>query len=142
MLKVKRDLLPFEVKAQPITMKAKPTRKQQWTTLVIFAVVLAVNYCIIFRGNHSFAPPKELDTFLSLCPQAESQTPHESAKLYADLKSLYDTEGFTNKSANWLSGAIQVPTESHDAMGPIDEDPRWKVFGRFHEYLLSAYPLM
>ena len=27
-------------------------------------------------------------------------------------------------------------------MGPVGEDPRWQVFGPFHDYLLEAFPLV
>jgi hypothetical protein len=33
-------------------------------------------------------------------------------------------------------------TESYDGMGPVGEDPRWEVFGPFHDYLLGAFPLL
>ena len=33
-------------------------------------------------------------------------------------------------------------TESHDHMGPVGEDPRWEVFGPFHDYLREAFPLV
>ena len=33
-------------------------------------------------------------------------------------------------------------TESYDSMKPVGEDPRWEVFGPFHEYLLSAFLLV
>jgi hypothetical protein len=33
-------------------------------------------------------------------------------------------------------------TESYDDMGPVGVDPRWDVFGPFHDYLLKAFPLV
>ncbi len=33
-------------------------------------------------------------------------------------------------------------TPSFDKMGPVGEDPRWEVFGPFHDYLLKAFPLV
>ena len=33
-------------------------------------------------------------------------------------------------------------TESYDNMGSVGEDPRWQVFGPFHDYLLGAFPLV
>lgn len=32
-------------------------------------------------------------------------------------------------------------TESYDHMEPVGVDPRWDVFGPFHDYLLRAFPL-
>jgi len=39
-----------------------------------------------------------------------------------------------------LAGAIGIPTESFDDMGPVGEDPRWDIFQDFHEYLAKTYP--
>ena len=33
-------------------------------------------------------------------------------------------------------------TESYDNMDPVGVDPRWDVFGPFHDYLLQAFPLV
>ena len=33
-------------------------------------------------------------------------------------------------------------TESYDYMEPVGVDPRWDVFGSFHDYLLQAFPLV
>lgn len=33
-------------------------------------------------------------------------------------------------------------TESFDLMDAVGVDPRWEVFGPFHDYLLQAFPLM
>jgi Gly-Xaa carboxypeptidase len=33
-------------------------------------------------------------------------------------------------------------TESYDHMQPVGVDPRWDVFGPFHDYLLQAFPLV
>ena len=30
-------------------------------------------------------------------------------------------------------------TESYDSTGPVGVDPRWEVFGPFHDYLLYAF---
>ena len=33
-------------------------------------------------------------------------------------------------------------TESFDDMEPVGVDPRWDVFGPFHDYLQQAFPLV
>ena len=47
-----------------------------------------------------------------------------------------------NRIVEWLSGAVQVPTECFDVMGPIGEDKRWDVFGSLHDYFEKSYPLV
>ncbi|GJJ11290.1 hypothetical protein Clacol_005522 [Clathrus columnatus] len=78
----------------------------------------------------------------TVCPQAKSGTPLEHSGLHTWLKEFYGTEDFRTQMAEWLSGAVQIPTESYDGMGAINEDIRWEVFGRLHEYLRNSYPLI
>jgi Gly-Xaa carboxypeptidase len=53
-----------------------------------------------------------------------------------------ESDTFLNKSVSRLSGAVRIPTESFDDMGPVGEDPRWNVFYPFHEYLAVTFPLV
>ncbi|KAI0034441.1 hypothetical protein K488DRAFT_77198 [Vararia minispora EC-137] len=78
----------------------------------------------------------------ALCPQADALYPTRSAELWGNLSTEYGTDEFKGKAIEWLSGAVQVPTESFDTMGAVGEDERWEVFGPFHEYLLQAFPLV
>ncbi|TFK26213.1 Gly-X carboxypeptidase [Coprinopsis marcescibilis] len=80
-----------------------------------------------------------------VCPQESRLNPLGSQA--ADIwKKLSDEIGkdpeFRRQAVDWLAGSVRVKTESFDGMGPIDEDPRWKVFAPFHDYLLGAFPLV
>ncbi|WWD03733.1 hypothetical protein V865_001789 [Kwoniella europaea PYCC6329] len=39
-----------------------------------------------------------------------------------------------------LQEAIRIPTQMYDEMGPVDEDPRWKIFAEFHDFLERTFP--
>ena len=39
------------------------------------------------------------------------------------------------------SSNYALRTESYDNMDPVGVDPRWDVFGPFHDYLLKSFPL-
>lgn len=41
--------------------------------------------------------------------------------------------GKEGRIRDWLSGAVRVPTEMFDVMGPIGEDKRWEVFYNFSD---------
>ena len=41
-----------------------------------------------------------------------------------------------------MQGAVRIPTESFDDMGPVGEDSRWDVFKEFHKYLVESFPLV
>jgi len=66
------------------------------------------------------------DTFTSTgCHQAEPLLPH------------FDTSaavsGKEGRIRDWLSGAVKIPTEMFDVMGPIGEDKRWDIFYNFSD---------
>lgn len=58
------------------------------------------------------------------------------------LAEALDSEVYLAQSVQRLSGAVQIPTESFDDMGPVGEDPRWNIFQQFHDYLQHSYPRM
>jgi len=45
------------------------------------------------------------------------------------------------RAVEWLGGAVRVPTESYDKMGPVGVDERWEAFKPFHDYLHQSFPL-
>lgn len=52
----------------------------------------------------------------------------------------YDVDGFEAKAAEWLGGAVRIPTESYDNMGPVGDDDHWVVFEKLHKYLEEQFP--
>ncbi|KAJ7281792.1 hypothetical protein C8J57DRAFT_1298553 [Mycena rebaudengoi] len=76
------------------------------------------------------------------CPQVDVLLPKRDAELWERVGDLIGTDDFKTKAINWLAGAVRVPTEVFDTMGPIGEDPRWETFGQLHDYLQSAFPLV
>ena|SRR5579859_4575348 len=52
------------------------------------------------------------------------------------------SEEYKSGSADRLSGAVRIATESFDDMGPVGIDPRWDIFQDFHNYLEQTFPLM
>ncbi|OBZ74012.1 Carboxypeptidase S [Grifola frondosa] len=74
------------------------------------------------------------------CPQVSSLVPEKNAELWNSLGETYETDAFVTRAVGWLGGAVRVPTQSYDKMQPVGVDPRWEVFGPFHDYLLTAFP--
>ncbi|KAI0047164.1 carboxypeptidase S [Auriscalpium vulgare] len=77
-----------------------------------------------------------------LCPQVDPLYPSRSAELWTRLSKTYLTEAFTLRAVDQLGGAVRVPTESYDGMGPVGEDSRWEAFQPFHDYLFQTFPLV
>ncbi|KIO07677.1 hypothetical protein M404DRAFT_136116 [Pisolithus tinctorius Marx 270] len=77
-----------------------------------------------------------------ICPQVRQLIPHSNLEIWVSLGATYDTDVFKAKAVSWLAGAVQVPTESYDYLGPVGTDPRWEKFHAFHAYLRKAFPLI
>src|SRR5579859_337763 len=45
-----------------------------------------------------------------------------------ELEKVLKSKDFLKEATERLSGAVQIPTESFDDMGPVDRDPRWDIF--------------
>ncbi|KAI9453418.1 carboxypeptidase S [Lactarius psammicola] len=76
-----------------------------------------------------------------ICPQADALYPDRHARIWEKLGKDFDQDAFTLRAAEWLGGAVRVPTESYDNMDPIGVDERWEAFRPFHDYLLRSFPL-
>ncbi|KAG6334184.1 hypothetical protein ID866_4899 [Astraeus odoratus] len=88
------------------------------------------------------SPPLHPSANSSECPQYDVLHPVLNADLDAHLDTVYASEAFKLQSYDLLSGAIRIPTESHDTSGPVGQDPVWDVFADLHEYLERAFPLV
>ncbi|KAG8689824.1 hypothetical protein FRC11_000339 [Ceratobasidium sp. 423] len=70
-----------------------------------------------------------------LLPSSEA-----NRKLVEELGAIFADPSFEEVAAEYLGGAVRIPTESYDVMDPVGTDPRWEVFYKFSEYLLKTYP--
>jgi hypothetical protein len=71
-------------------------------------------------------------TTLSTCQQSPILTPR------GNVTDLYAPEP-KKRIIDWLSGAVQIPTEAYDDMSDVEGDVRFKVFGAFHDCSSSPY---
>ncbi|KAL1943109.1 hypothetical protein VTO73DRAFT_4780 [Trametes versicolor] len=94
------------------------------------------------RHEHAHAQlgPLPPTAHSDVCPQPESLFPTRHSDLSAGLEASFADETYKKKAYGSLIGAIQIPTESYDDLGPVGEDPRWKTFDTLHEYLETTYP--
>ncbi|KIJ65653.1 hypothetical protein HYDPIDRAFT_88243 [Hydnomerulius pinastri MD-312] len=122
-------------------MSSKTSSISTKTALIAFAVLATT---LLVKGTHIFCQnsvPHDL-TNVEVCPQASELIPEKNNAIWTKLSNTYGTETFKMKAVDWLSGAVQIPTESYDSMEPVGVDPRWEKFAPFHDYLLKAFPLV
>ena len=50
------------------------------------------------------------------------------------------SDQFRSESIERVSGAIRIPSQSYDDMGPVGEDPRWEPMGDVADYLERTFP--
>ncbi|KAH7929100.1 carboxypeptidase S [Leucogyrophana mollusca] len=105
-------------------------------TVVGFAIILSTALAKGFSHFHDSG--RELST--GVCPQVAELVPQKNGALWESLGSIYGTDKFKMRAVNWLGGAVRIPTESYDNMGPVGTDPRWEKFGALHDYLLASFP--
>ncbi|THH16988.1 hypothetical protein EUX98_g9209 [Antrodiella citrinella] len=133
-------------KLLPLSYQNEPSKPRSLLKIAAHYTVLLVSICTLFYflGFLQFPeltyPGEDTLNEADLCPQPPALTPSVHADLWQDLGKTYQTDEFVTRATNWLGGAVQVPTQSYDKMGPIDEDERWKAFVPFHEYLLVSFP--
>lgn len=71
-----------------------------------------------------------------LCPAQVKLVPEG----YTNLDFILHDEDFAEKQLARFQGAIQIPTQSFDDLGPVGEDDRWNIFYNFSDYMESAFP--
>ncbi|KAI9064054.1 carboxypeptidase S [Trametes sanguinea] len=108
--------------------------------LVVLAMLTSLHATGIVDLRSCGAGHGIADASAELCPQASVVVPEKNGELWKSLGKTFDSDAFKARAIEWLGGAVRVPTQSYDKMGPVGEDPRWEVFGPFHDYLLKSFP--
>ncbi|RDX54278.1 carboxypeptidase S [Lentinus brumalis] len=74
------------------------------------------------------------------CPQTKPLNPTAHGELEHRLGLVFQDFRYKHRAYKALAGAVQVPTESYDDLGPVGEDKRWETFGELHKYLEATFP--
>lgn len=78
---------------------------------------------------------------IPMCPAKSVMAP-EDTELTEKVMNMINGDEYRQRSQAIFSGAIQIPTQSFDDMGPVGEDQRWNVFYNFSDYLEQSFPLL
>lgn len=136
----------------PLYPPVKPPRRP---VLNRYSWIIAAALLLIFIGLLAVPKPSgpdEQDEFddgydengpvpdiKKICVQPAVKTLPDD-ELSRQLAATMESEDYLRKSVERMTGAVRVRTESFDDMGPVGEDPRWDVFGEFHEFLERTFP--
>ncbi|KAI1458841.1 hypothetical protein F4805DRAFT_422824 [Annulohypoxylon moriforme] len=132
----KGQLLPH-----PQTTVSASRQRPLWTSLLQIAAVCLLLKISVFD---TFIAPRlkhDESEILAKCPQVEPLFPKESPEL-SKMDEYIASPKFLNGTVSRMAGAIQIPTESYDDLGPIGEDKRWDTMYDFAAYLEKTFPLI
>ncbi|KAF2787593.1 peptidase family M20/M25/M40 [Melanomma pulvis-pyrius CBS 109.77] len=105
--------------------------------LVLASVVIWCRFGNFQRIGESFQP--DVSGLNNWCPVPDVVTPLKDLLLSSGH---FDEPGVLETQIQRLSAAVQVPTESFDDNGEVDEDPRWTTIDDFHKILEELFPLI
>lgn len=106
-------------------------------SLLLFAAFLVIKPAGSIFGDliPSHSRPKPAKT----CLQVPALRPTRQNDKLSEMEKYLESEAFRNISVMRLSGAVQIPTESFDDLGPVGKDERWEIMGGFAEYLKQTF---
>ncbi|KAJ7778400.1 carboxypeptidase S [Mycena metata] len=117
-------------------------RRARWLAIAGSLSLLALLRFTLSLRSSCHLPALPLGSSAAVCPQASSLEPEKNGALWNDLTALHATNDFLTRAVGQLSAAVQVPTETFDAMKPVGEDERWLSRGPFIDHLATAFPLV
>lgn len=79
---------------------------------------------------------------MAKCSQVEPLVPSQQTSALSDMEEYLKSDKFRNETITRMAGAIRIPTQSYDDLGPVGEDPRWDRLYDFADYLKSTFPLV
>ncbi|KAI1776276.1 carboxypeptidase S [Hypoxylon cercidicola] len=131
----KRGLLPHPQAAVP-----RARTRSLWVLLAEVAA-LCVLLKLSFDAILSRFERQDRTETLAKCSQVEPLFPSQNPSL-SKMDDYIKSSKFVNETVARMAGAIQIPSQSYDDMGPIGEDERWDVMFDFAAYLQQTFPLV
>ncbi|RDW61468.1 hypothetical protein BP5796_11360 [Coleophoma crateriformis] len=128
---------------------SRPSRGLQWMLRVkqvlqpICVLVLILTTGHTFYNNHFGHPSNSPSKYVPQCPAQEVIAPKAHPSITErNVQRLFKSSEFKELSIERLSGAVKIPTEDFDDMGPVTEDKRWDVFFDLAQYFRDTFPLL
>ncbi|CAE6419504.1 hypothetical protein ACGC1H_001911 [Rhizoctonia solani] len=128
----------------PLTEPVGKSSKNPRLALIgaLFAGLLVLYPISCSLSSHRPHHAKDVVNVGDVCPQVDPLLPASDAnrKLAEELGAVFGNSSFEAIAAEYLGGAVRIPTESYDKMDPVGTDPRWDVFYKFSEHLQKTFP--
>lgn len=132
--------LPTTNSSVPVAVGSRSKLRYLYIILSLFlftAVLLIDPGKSIFGDLKSLKPkPRPAKT----CVQVPPLRPKRQSMQLSEMEKYLESDTFRNNSILRLSGAVKIPTETFDDLGPVGEDERWNIMFDFATYLKLTFP--
>ncbi|KAI3321800.1 peptidase family M20/M25/M40 [Xylariaceae sp. AK1471] len=103
---------------------------------IAFAVILKASIEVYQRLNAGEDPSASV----AKCPQVEPLVPGQQSPALSNMEDYIRSDKFRDETIERMAGAIRIPTQSYDDLGPVGEDPRWDTMYDLADYLKKTFP--
>ncbi|KAI1390805.1 carboxypeptidase S [Hypoxylon trugodes] len=111
-----------------------------WVLVQVAAIcgLLKFSFDVIFSPRLKHREPE----LVAKCQQVEPLFPGQGSPELSKMDEYIASSKFLNSTVGRMAGAIQIPTQSYDDLGPVGEDKRWEVMFKLAAYLEKTFPLI
>ncbi|KAI1871867.1 hypothetical protein JX265_005853 [Neoarthrinium moseri] len=120
----------------------RPRTTHRGLIMTVFALIAGYSLLVHSKDYLRDLVPGESQSAEARCPQVEPLLPVRQTDSLSELEQYLDSGKFRNETIARLSGAVQVPSESYDDLGPVGEDKRWDTMYDVAAYLKKTFPLV
>jgi Gly-Xaa carboxypeptidase len=121
----------------------KPSASRSWRLWATWLLSALIGFHVLGLVSHRVQTAENLRiSHGKHCKQVPPLRPQNSSQALSAMEKYLSTDSFRQESCERLSGAIQIPTESFDDLGPVGEDKRWEIMYDFAAYLRTTFPLV
>ncbi|KAI0388972.1 peptidase family M20/M25/M40 [Xylariaceae sp. FL0594] len=125
---------------------AQPPRWRKVAAILLHAITLAIVVKTSITVYHRLAAYQDERSSgqqsADKCVQVAPLVPGQQSPALADMDEYILSDKFRNETVDRLAGAVRIPTESYDDLGPVGEDPRWDTMYDLAAYLEKTFPLV
>ncbi|KAI1284705.1 peptidase family M20/M25/M40 [Xylaria sp. FL0933] len=110
--------------------------------IVLHAVAFTVILKTSFELYQYLTAGEDSSTSMEKCPQIDAIVPDHQTPALSEMEEYVLSHKFRDETVQRMAGAIHIPTQSYDDLGPVGEDSRWDTMYDFADYLESTFPLV
>ena len=128
---------PVEARCEVSNSRRRRSLCRVLPLILVVLLWIYMDFWLYRRDRTSPSLPLEAQ-----CPQVDPLLPTIKTPALSKMEDYLDSSKFRNESIARMAGAIQIPSESYDDLGPVGEDKRWDTMYDLAAYLEETFPLV